>query len=255
MARQIGAVSKVITGLPPGGYWPDLIYDVYDVDNVPAAPGFRIADNMGRAWRLVETSEAVTMGNMMTNLVTEVAIATSKLDADTIGTSSLDIDITVTANAYDNGLLIINAGTGLGYIYPVISNTAGTASTTDSVVVIEGGLVVALSASDSAGMLCSSPFWNVSQHNPANPCVEVGIGRCMATTDSTDKYCWAQTYGICLLKAGTGAVGAGDTIGLAEDDAGAVETLVTTEDPAFVGVSYQAISDGTWGLCGLRIFP
>lgn len=254
MSRHIGCVSKPTTRLPPRAYWPDCLFDVYSENNVPCKPGYRLADNMGRAFRLVETSEAVTVGNMMTNLVTEVAIAATKFDVEPIGETTLLIDATVAANAYQNGWLLLTEGTGAGYSYLILEHTAGIAGTTDAIVKIEGGLLVATSATDTVGMFRNSAFYNVSQHNAANPCVEAPVGRCMATTDATNKYCWAQTWGDCLLKAGTGAVGAGDTIGLAEDDAGSVETLVTTENPAFVGISMQAIADGAWGQCSLRIY-
>jgi len=248
-------VSKVITPIPPGGYWPDLLTLNYDAASVPASPGFRIADNLGRVFRLVETSEAVAVGNMLTNLVTEVAVAATKFDADPVGATELKLDVTITANAYNGGFLEITEGTGAGYLYPIVSNTAGTAGSSDATIVIESGLVVALSATDTVGIIRNSMFRNVSQHNAANPCVEAPVGRAMAASTTAKPYIWAQTWGPCLLKAGTGAAGAGDSIGLAEDDDGSIETLVTTEDPAFVGNSVAAIADGAWGLCNLMLFP
>lgn len=252
MPRQPTSVSKVITS-PEWGYWPDLIYQVYDVDNVPCQPGFRIADNLGRAWRLVETSEVCTAGNMLSNAVTEVACAATKFDAQAIGSSEIPIDITATANAFDNGLLILDAGTGAGYIYPIISNTVGTAGTTDSTVLIEGGLVAATSASDTAGMLRASPFWGVTVANAADPTVEIAVGRCMATTSSTDLYCWAQTWGVCLLTSGAATAAAGGSLGLSINTTGYCQVVVA--GVATIGSSFQAMASAEQGLCTLTLYP
>ncbi len=149
--------------------------------------------------------------------------------------------------------MILDAGTGAGYIYPVISNTVGTAGTTDSVVKIEGGLVVALSASDTAGMLRASPFWGVTVANAADPTVEVAVGRCMATTDSTDIYCWAQTWGFCLLTSGAATAAAGGGLGLSINTTGYAQVIVAGK--ASIGSSFQAMASAEQGLCTLALYP
>lgn len=255
MVRNIGRVSRQLGTIPPGGYWPDLLFQNYSADDVPGHVGFRLADSLGRVFRLVKTSEVVVKGNMLTWNVTEVAVAATKVDNEAIGEELLPLDITITANAYNGGLLCLEEGTGAGALYGILENGAGTAGSSDADVKIEPPLHTALSGTDTAGSIINGPFMNVTQHNAADPCVEVPIGLAMWASTSGNPYIWAQTWGPCMLKAGTGAVGAGDTIGLAEDDAGSVQTLVTTEDPAIVGVSVQAIADGKFGLCILRCFP
>jgi len=252
-SRQIGHVSKPITMVPSGGYFPDLLYQNYA--SPPAGFGWRIADNMGRAFRLVHTSEAATMGNMLSNLVTEVACAATKFDVEPIGETEINIDISIAVNAAQYGILELTEGTGAGYMYFILEHTAGTAGTTDSTVDIEGnGIVVATSASDTVGIIRNNPFYNVSVANHANPVVEAPIGRAMYASTTPRPWIWAQTWGYCLLKAGAGACGAGDTIGLAEDVSGAVQTLVTVEDPAFCGLSVAAIANTAWGLCDLKCY-
>ena len=252
MTRNIGPIAKVMDSIPPRSWWPDLLYQAYA--SPPGNVGFRICDSFGRSFRLCHTTEVAAVGNMLSHLVTEVAIAATKFDITAIGASVIDADATIVANAWDGGMLCIEDGTSAGALYPIVSNTLGTAGTIDSDISIEGELHTPLSES-SVGFLIHGPFENLSVANAANPAVEMPVGRAMWTSSSDSPYIWVQTWGLALLKAGTGAVGAGDTVGLAEDDAGSIETLVTTEDPAYVGVSLQAIADGEWGLCNIHCYP
>ena len=248
-------VAKVRTPVPSGQYFPDMLRVAYSAATAPCSPGFRIADNHGRVWYFAKTVEAVTHGNVCSHVPTEVAVAATKFDATTAGAVELALDITTTANAYQGGYLNITDGAGEGYQYLIASHTAGTAGSSDCTLQLEEPLQVALDATTTVGTLTFGIFEAVQVANAADPTVEVPLGVAAATSTTALPYVFLQTWGPSLVKAGTGAFGAGDRISVAEDDDGSAQLVLVGESQSVLGQAFSTAADTIWGAVLLQIVP
>ena len=162
------------------------------------------------------------------------------LKGGTIGDNVIEIAIqsgthAITANEYEGGYLIIKDGTGEGYTYFVLTNTANS-TTAGCELRIWPKLKVALD-NTSQGVLVASEFSGVKTHTAANyggTPTEFVVGKAVvpstAGTDGTTEYLWVQTCGTTGLQAGTATLIGGGPVQAAEDDNGSVQIPVATEN-------------------------
>jgi hypothetical protein len=217
--------------------------------------GTRMNLGGGNTYHYAKASEALTQGQLVSWLVSSVAIAATKFDITAIGERIVDADATVAAGLCDDGFLVITDGTAAMDSYEVVTNTAGTAGTTDTLITLRRPLVTALSES-SVGILVASPFY-VQIANAANPVAEMIVGG--TELDVTSGYFfWLKTWGLFNVKAGTTAIDAGGPVCGAEDDTGSGESTDTTNAemmPLQIGAAPAAIADGIGGVMMLQCVP
>ena len=138
-----------------------------------------------------------------------------------IGTKVLTVTVTagtaIVANALKDGAFQINDGTGEGYSYPIVSNSAIDASGTDVSLTLSEGIKVALDTT-SEFTLVHNPWKGVVEGTTLGAAVGVPV---VAVT--TLYYYWAQTRGLanCLM-GGTVALGSA----LMQDNAGVAGAFI-----------------------------
>lgn len=249
--------TKVITAMPPGGYWPDVLYQNYAQSELPCEVGFRIQDNVGRVWYLVETGESVSKGDLLQHNFNALDMNAADITAGNVGDNSvvLDPNATITEDQYAGGFLeFIDAG-GEGYMYPIVSHGSG--SDGDNVTFqIEGEIEVAPTAS-TVGAIHYGTFRDVQVSDAADPTVIVPIGVASYASTTSSPYTWMQTWGPCLVRMGSDDVdNIGDVLVPCEDTGGRVETNIAGENATVVGHAMDASStDNQWVLAMLSLIP
>jgi len=205
---------------------------LYDISSTAKeALGTKRITNDGRIFRYAKAgASALAAGKM------GVAAAIDAAHMDETGCiatpiGSRNVTLTVTAgtaiveNQLAGGYLHINDNVGEGYQYPIVSNSAISASGTSIVVTLETGLKVALTtASDFT--LVHSPWYGVTE-SAVEESMPVGVAPVVVTAAY---YYWAQTGGVAIcLTAGTPAVGANVTLGgVAGSVTGCLNTMTLT---------------------------
>lgn len=248
-------VEKVLTPLPPGGYFPELLREVYDAAKAPAKLGYRIATSYGRVFHLCAAGEnAVAIGNVVAAEPNETEIASGNVSDISAPTWEVAIDVSVNANQYQGGLLSVVAGSGAGYSYVIGSHTSGDGAGNKAVFQLCEALQADLANSDSQFRLELSPFQNCLQL-PQETGVLVPTGVAMGDPDDT-QYFWAQTWGRALakrddtnnLQQGFGTKRAVNVDGSVED--------ATEAELGEVGITVTPTGGtGEWGSVRLMLIP
>jgi len=140
------------------------------------------------------------------------------------GTGTITTGATPTANYFEDGWMIVNKETGVGYAYPILSNTSH--ATTITVVLKPGYPIIVATDNTSEFSFIKSPFkqtivtptTTLTAQTAGVPLIQVPI----------DNYFWAQVKGPCPMTVDTGetlvigeGVCNGDTV------AGAVTEAIT----------------------------
>mgnify|MGYP003133654914 CR=1 FL=1 len=157
--------------------------------------------------------------------------------------------ITLVANEYAGGSLIVEDNTGAGYAYQIESHDA---PASDALVVIKHGLAVAIAA-EAELKLIKNPWKEVIQQPTTVTGMCVGVGLAVGADGS---FGWVQTRGpAAVLTSGTvvngqhvrvaGATTAGAVIALDRDGA--------AEDEQAVGVVMDLGATTEWSLVYLQI--
>jgi hypothetical protein len=194
-------------------------------------------------FRYGQAGEALSAGHLVT-AAANVANHLNLTAADTpIGAAEITVTLgatEATQDQYQGGLLVVNAGTGIGQQFAILGNTKGDASATIKVK-IAGALAVALDTDDSKVTLYPNKFAGVTTETTA-ALRRVGVAiRAMAD----DEYGWFQVKGPAgVLIEGT-AVAVADPVIPSTNTAGAVEGVgsVAATDQ-IVGFALQAGADG-----------
>lgn len=116
------------------------------------------------------------------------------------GTATITTGATPAANYFEDGWLIVNKLTGLGYAYPILSNTSH--ATTITVVLKPGYPIIVTTDATSEFSLIKSPFkqtivcptTTITAQSAGVPPIVVPIG----------KYFWSQVKGPCPMLVDTG---------------------------------------------------
>lgn len=154
---------------------------------------FRYAKNGGVATVAGSLYMAPVITAAHQNMATATTAIGSKTITVTVGAGA------ITANQYQGGYLIINAGTGLGYSYKIASHPANAGSAA-MIVTLEDPILVATAVADSKSCLIPNPYLGViASVDTAKP---IGVA---TTVVPANYYAWFQTAGVCsgLNKSGT----------------------------------------------------
>lgn len=168
--------------------------------------------------------------------------AGSKTVAITLGATA------ATANQYAGGFLQIEDDAGEGYLYRVASHPAhdgGGALT----VTLEEGLVVAVTADTTAGLV-ANPWSGVVVAPAAEDSHVVGVSTSVV---AANQYFWAQVGGPCSVLA-DGGLTKGHGVVRSDSTAGAVETSADATDLLQpIGVCIQSAANTEFGVIHLTI--
>lgn len=172
-----------------------------------------------------------------------VAVSTQAIGDKTI---TLTISSTaITAGSLVGGVVVFNAGTGVGQTLKIASHNSGTI--TSLVLKLEDAILTATSSSDTKACVLPNPYNGViiNPTTPTNKPVGVAIAAITA-----GYYGWIQTKGLvsCLNDSAT-AVGL--AIAPSQAVAGAVKTGATTLDS--VGSAAQAGVNTEYRIVDIRL--
>lgn len=195
--------------------------------------------NDGRKFRYVKNGAVATIAGSLYMAPVIVANHQNMATATTaIGATKITVTTgatALTANQYQGGYLVINAGTGVGYTYKVASHPAADAGGAAVEITLEDALVVATAVADTKSSLSVTPYAGViASVDTARP---VGVAN---TVIPANYYGWLQTGGVCsgLNKSGTAV-----NLGLASSTtSGAFLTVAATTTQ--IATALQAGVDG-----------
>ncbi len=213
--------------------------DIFDVGTTQLHPlGQEGVDEIGRTFRYAKAGGACAAGVIVIapdNTANHVGARATNSAA--IGDESIQVTVgatAVTEDQYKGGLIVINAGTGIGQQFKIKGNTAaGSAGTTT--VYIEGSVKVALSSSDSKADLYPNKFNGVTTSTTLLKRRVGVVHRALASGE----YGWIGTRGVF------GVLVEGSAVGLADP----VIPSATT-DGAVEGIGSAAVTDQ---VCGYAI--
>lgn len=161
-----------------------------------------------RTFHYAYADGALTAGKMGSYQV-DSDIETTVTVAHGIGTTDVTITAasTIVAGQYDEGMLIVHEGTGLGDQYIVKKTPAIANAATGTITLYEPGLVTAWVTANTDITLWTNPYYNVKQ---SGAITAVGAG--IPLIDITDNYYfWLQTYGPAGVLVKTAATSGGAT--------------------------------------------
>lgn len=185
----------------------------------------------GRKFRYVKAGELLVTGDLYQNAAVNtnfISMATPTVSA--IGSSEIEVTLggtQVTANMFDEGYLVISAGTGIGQQFKIESHDVQT--TTDGVCtfVIAGRFAVATVTGSSTVTVVKSPYLDVVKQLAAPDGVAVGVA---VFAIKSGEFGWIQTGGIaaCLSDSNTTST---DAKGLSPSTttAGAMALAISTD--------------------------
>lgn len=226
----------------------------------------------GRRYRYCSTDSDITIATAVQVTLNVAAIAATYFGVDSstapaaaqggaVGDSEIAFtaDLTgITKDEFAGGYLVIDAGTGLGQSLRVRKNDASPSTGSYGLIYLYGNdkLAIALD-STSTGQLFASPYADVAAAtnaaaNAAQSALIVGRANMTTTagTDSTTEYLWVQTDGVGAYVSDDGLAGIGSRVGIAVDDAGSVEVLVSnsgTMNHQDLGVALNTMVDAAAG--------
>lgn len=161
------------------------------------------------------------------NVANVTVAAPAAIDAKQV---VIDAGGAIAADAYADGHLTINDGTGEGISYAVRGNTV-TSGAAELTVDLDEPIVVALVADTSDATLTKNPWKDIVISVTDQADLPAGVPN---TTISTTDYGWAQTRGVCAVWADE-TFAAGDALVSGSGVAGQVEAQDTDEVKAVVG--------------------
>lgn len=146
---------------------------------------------------------------------------------DLSGTATITTGATPAANYFEDGWLIVNKLTGLGYAYPILSNTSH--ATTITVVLKPGYPIIVTTDATTEFSLIKSPFkQTIVVPTTTQTAQAAGVPPIVVPIDN---YFWAQVKGPCPMIVDTGetlvigeGVANGDTVAGAANDAVTLKT-------------------------------
>lgn len=183
---------------------------------------------------LLQASAEVTANQNLT----AVAAAIGDL---TISTSS---SITVTANQYAGGWVMVTVTPGQGYAYKIKSHPAVTAGT--CAFALEDSVQVALTTSSRLDLV-ANPYSAVVINPTTATSIPVGAA---IYPIAIGEFGWAQTKGVANLLA-DGAITVGTSLVASNGTAGAVEALAGVQ--ALVGEAVTGIATTEYGAVNLLL--
>ena len=213
----------------------------------------------GRCFRYCQSDGGMTRGHMCSgaevdsnmNTVTQTGM-TVTISGGSIGAKVIKVLLgaATTANLYEDGLLVIEGGVGLGYAYRIKSNKAGGAAVaTACELTLYDPLVVALDATAIIS-LTKNRFKDVIVTPVSETAAPVGV----PLIDVTDNYYfWAQTKGYAPVVVGDSeTINVGQQAAIDDTDPGAVANRGSYTEKAW-GVIVQIAAADTYATIDLAL--
>lgn len=203
----------------------------------------------GRKFRYARAgTSALVAGDLVQSPAEATGNQSRIVAAAAIGATSITTTdtVTVTANEYANGYVIVTgeASTGTGYIYRIKSHPAATAAVVT--LTLAEPIKVALTATTQVDLV-KNPYEGVIQWPVTQTGAPVGVAR---TALAASSYGWIQTGGAAGVLT-TGGVAVGANVAAATGTAAAVETA-TAALPT-IGYALTGIATGEVGAVYLLI--
>lgn len=236
----------MLSGLP-------VIYGInpFASETVPSHPlgSLGIASD-GRKFRYALAGvSALVAGELQQGRVEDQGDQSLLVAAAAIGATSVTTvgTVTVTANQYANGYLVVTGegGTGNGLYYRIKSHPAATSA----VVTLQlyDPIEVALNTSTQIDLV-PNLYDGVVQYLASPTSAPAGIAHIALPASS---YGWLQTGGTGLVLAdASGAIAVGQQVVASNQTAGAVEDVASTTQP-IIGVAITGIAANEYGLANL----
>jgi len=201
--------------------------DILDKGTVQLhALGQEGTDEIGRQFRYGKAGGTITAGQLLctpANVANHVGARATNSAA--VGDEYIDVTVgatAVTQDQYQGGVIVINAGTGIGQQFKIKGNTACASSGTTRVY-IEGAVKVALSSSDSKADLYPNKYNGLTASSTL-------LLRRVAVAPqgfASGEYGWFATRGVFGVLIEGAAVGLADPVIPSATTAGAVEGIGT----------------------------
>jgi hypothetical protein len=208
----------------------------------------------GLKFRLAKASEALSVAKMTLATQSDAAHLDEAITAAVaIGETQLALTVTagtaIVANQLAGGFFEINSGTGAGYRYPIVGNTAISASGTSIYISLDRPIAVALDTTSTFNLLHS--LWYNAQLTSTDENVPTGIPLIDVTSGY---YCWLQTGGeaTCLI-AGSCAVGDNLIVSATEGAVTLIASSVDQDVPIVGYMSHVATAASDYGPIFLTI--
>ena len=228
-----------------------IIYGIkpHKSEAVPShALGALGVDNAGRRFRYARAGELLVAGNVLQSKVENTADQALAFAAAAVGALQVTTTstVTVTANEYANGFLVVTVTPDLGRTYRIKSHPAATAGTL--VITLFEPLVTAWTTATRADLV-ANPYDSVIQNPVTTPTSNaVGVA-CFAIPSG--EYGWIQTGGIAAVLS-DGVTAVGRSVVSAPVAAGAVIDEASTTQQ-IIGVAAAGIASNENGAIYLTI--
>ena len=151
----------------------------------------------GRKFRYVKAGELLVTGDLYQNAAVSTNFVSMAVpSAEAIGSSNVEVTLggtAVTANQFDEGFLVISAGTGIGQQFVIKSHDVQTATAGACTFVIEGTLAVATVAASSTVTVVKSPYVDVVKQATTPTGVAIGVAQFAIPSG---EFGWLQSGGI-----------------------------------------------------------
>src|SRR3990167_2355069 len=230
--------SVIFGGLPP----------VVDEANPTHNLGQKLVTPDGRSFRYVRAGgTALVTGNLLQSIAEDTGEQDLTPTATAIGATSITTSaITVTANQYAGGYVLVTVTPGIGQAFKIKSHPASTAAAVT--LTLEDPVQVALTTTSRIDLVP-----NIYEGVIAHPTTSSGVPVGVAVNDITaNQYGWIQTGGIAnVLNDAAGAITVGATVMRSSSVTGALRAH-TGAVPAF-GYALTGIAASENGAVKLNI--
>jgi len=219
--------------------------------------GTKYEDSFGRIWRYAKNGSTALAPALMCQMAAPEAETVDEIQTgytNPIGATDIRALLTTSSEITDgelqDGWLVVNKSTGLGYTYPIANNTWISGDTVMHLELYEG-LRVATSATSEFTFI-KNPYHEVVVDATTSTGIAVGVP---AVVVPISYYCWLQRKGPCAILMDTsGALVVGSMVGHpdTQDVAGAAGLAVITEG-IWGQVIWPPTSDAECGLIQLML--
>lgn len=233
----------MLTGIP-------VVYgiDPFSTETVPSHMlGTLGVSADGRKFRYAYVgASALVAGDLLQGPVEDTNDQNITPTAAAVGDTSVltSSTMTVTANQYADGYMIVSITPGVGHVYRIKSHPAATAAALTFQ--LKDSIRVALTTTSRVDFV-ANPYNGVIQNPTTATSCPVGVA---LTAAALNTYTWIQTGGVaCILADGTLTVGT--NVSASNGTAGAVEAAVTAQ--AAVGYAVTGVATTDRGAVWLTI--
>ena len=214
-------------------------------------------DQYGNRFRYVKYGAAQTVGHLLQEPAEDTAFRSMVCQASSaIGAETVSVTLggtAVTANLFDDGILTIELGTGLGQVFRIKSHTVQTSTTGTCTFTLDRPLKIATVVTTTQISVRKNPYNGVIEY-PVTTQTGRAVGVALYTS-TNNYYGWIQSGGDCavLFDTGTNTSNEVTSISPSAAVAGSVKPSGTIGQP-IIGIAAEVVStDSTYGVVHLMI--